>query len=124
MIILLSVLNIHECHVDVLKHSITLLLYSLWRMETFVAQNEVNESELANAIGLLEMAMKGWANKCIGVCFGKIVQHNTTKLLYGSVEFKVIYTCSKGFQHCLLRRCGKAYYHLKPHKIARVLIVG
>ena len=86
---LFSELNVQEFQIEVLKLAVTVLLYSLCKMDILVARNELDETQLTNAFGVCELALQEWVKRSIGgIYFGKSAQNAT--LLYGSTELKVI----------------------------------
>ena len=92
--LLLSELLILDQQVDIIKSSITLLLYAVCKMELLVAQKNLDVSEVKEVFAACEKALLGWvrhpgvvgANG--GSCFGYRAQ-DRMKLLYGSTELKV-----------------------------------
>ena len=92
---LFSELNVQEYQVDILALSVTLLLYSLCKMEVLVAREELDETEIGKAFGVCEVTLLDWIKRrgvVGGKCFGYSTQ-NETKLLYGSTELKVFDEC-------------------------------
>ena len=84
-------LNIQEYQINVLKLVITVLLYSLCKMDILVARSELDEKGSTEALGVCELALQEWLKRehvVGGIYFGKSVQ-NPTKLLYESTELKV-----------------------------------
>ena len=81
-------LNIQEYQLNVLKLVITVLLYSLCKMDILV---ELDEKGLTETLGVCELALQEWLKRedvVGGIYFGKSVQ-KATKLLYESTELKV-----------------------------------
>ena len=89
---LFSELNVQEFELEVLKLALTVLLYSLCKMDILVSRNELNETQLTDVFGVCELALQEWVKRSKvvgGIYFGKSAQ-KATILLYGSTELKVI----------------------------------
>ena len=88
---LFSELNIQEHQVDILALSVSLLLYSLCKMEILVSRKILDGTELDRAFGVCEVTLVDWIkrrNVVGGKFFGYFIK-NETQLLYGSTELKV-----------------------------------
>lgn len=88
--LLLFELLINDHQVNIIKISITLLLYALCKMEVLVAQKEIDGSAADKAYTMLGIALHTWMrrNGVGGNYFGKRAQDNMA-LLYGSTELSV-----------------------------------
>ena len=86
--VLFSKLTIIEHQVEVIKMSITLLLYALCKMDCLGTQSE---SDILDIFGMCEVALEGWIKRrevMGGRYFGYKTQDRMT-LLYGRTELKV-----------------------------------
>ena len=91
MKLFLSELFISDHQVNIIKTSITLLLYALCKMEVLVAQKEIDGTDANRAFTVLGIALQTWIHKRSvvgGGFFGKRAQDKMI-LLYGSTELSV-----------------------------------
>ena len=92
---LFSELNNEDHHLDVLSFIVTIVLYSLCKMEVVLAQMESSESNnilLEEKFNICEGILEDWIkrNKVVGGnFFGKKIQDKSKYLLYASTELKV-----------------------------------
>ena len=91
--LLLSELLITDNQVDVIKSSITLLLYAICKMEVLVAQKKLDEAEVEKAFAMSGKALQDWVKRRGvigegGSSFGYKAQCKL-KMLYGLTELKV-----------------------------------
>ena len=104
---LFSELNIQEHQVHILSLIVSLLLYSLCKMEVLVAREELDDTEVDQAFGVCEVTMLDWIKRHSvvgGKCFGYSAQ-NETKLLYDSTELKVFE------EYILVTRCRPLLFY-------------
>ena len=92
--LLLSELLITDNQVDVIKSSITLLLYAICKMEILVAQKKLDEAVVEKAFTTCGKALQEWVKRrgVMGVQGGSSFGYKTQgkmKMLYGSTELKV-----------------------------------
>ena len=91
--LLLSELLITDHQVDVIKSSITLLLYAICKMEILVAQKKLDEAEVEKAFTTCGRALQEWVKRRGvigggGSSFGYKAR-GKMEMLYGSSELKV-----------------------------------
>ena len=89
---LFSELNNKEHQVDVLCSSVTILLYSLCKMEVILAQMKMAEDKLVqDTFNICEAILQDWIKRywVIGGDFFGYKDQNETMLLYESTELKV-----------------------------------
>ena len=91
--LLLSQLHITDHQVDVIKSSITLLLYAICKLEILVAQKKLDEAEVEKAFTTCGKALQEWVERRGvigggGSSFGYKTE-SQMKMLYGSTELKV-----------------------------------
>lgn len=91
----LSVLLISDFQIDILKSSITLLLYALCKMEILVAQKVLDGSEVDKVFKMCEIALQDWIKRrgVVGGSFFGYRAQGGMKLLYGLTELKVCFIC-------------------------------
>ena len=65
--------------IDVLKMTLTVLLFALAKVEVFVSQRKVGEKKITDALGMCQAALKNWVEKVI----------RGTSFKGGDVEVKV-----------------------------------
>ena len=92
--LLLSELLKNDHQVDVIKSSITLLLYAVCQMELLVAQKKLDETEVKEVFVACEKALLGWVRRpgVVGPNGGGYFgykAHGRMHLLYGSTELEV-----------------------------------
>ena len=89
--LLLSELLILDHQLHIIKSSITLLLYTLCKMEILVAQKRLDGNEVDKAFKMWEKALQGWIERraVVGGSFFGYRPQGGMKLLYGSTELKV-----------------------------------
>lgn len=121
--LLLSQLNKDNNHIDIIKLSISLLLYTLSKMETLIAQNMINDT-----LGMCEVALLDWVKHgdVIGGRFFGYKVENKMRLLYGSVELKVSYpaTVLSVIMSISFCSCGEIFSHLTSPTTRRLPIFG
>ena len=91
--LLLSELHKTDNQVDVIKLSITLLLYAICKMEILVGQKKLHEAEIDKAFTTCGKALQEWVKRRGvigggGSSFGYKTQ-GKMEMLYGSTELKV-----------------------------------
>lgn len=88
-------------HLEVLKMSVSVLLYSLCKLNNLVDQNKLESRVIIDAFGMCEVALQDWVkqpNVIGGSFFGGRIQYDT-QLVYGNAELQV-YTLL--FNACIL----------------------
>ena len=90
---LFSELNNEDHHLDVLSFIVTIVLYSLCKMDVVLAQMESSENILLEeTFSICEGILEDWIKRYMvvgGDFFGRKVQDKSNRLLYASTELKV-----------------------------------